>query len=105
MNRVREESQRSAARVAGGMYLFTIATWAVAFYARTRIVVDGEVHGVGDRRVDRHMGRVGDQRDDAVWARFESLEGVLDAPVPLVDDDRYACGDHLKRFMGECTPA
>lgn len=40
MNRTREESQQRAARLAGLMYLLTIATWAFAFYARSSLVVD-----------------------------------------------------------------
>jgi len=39
MNSIREESQRSAARLAGLMYLLTIATWAFAFYARSTLIV------------------------------------------------------------------
>ena len=39
MNRTPEQSQRSAARLAGLMYLLTIVTWAFAFYVRSSLVV------------------------------------------------------------------
>ncbi len=37
-NRTREDSQRRAARLAGLMYLVTVATWGLAFYARSGLV-------------------------------------------------------------------
>ena len=41
MNSTLEESQRSAARLAGLMYLLTIVTWAFAFYVRSGLIVYG----------------------------------------------------------------
>ncbi len=41
MNSTPEESQRSAARLAGLMYLLTIVIWAFAFYVRSSLIVDG----------------------------------------------------------------
>ncbi len=41
MNSTPEESQQRAARLAGLMYLLTIATWFLAFYVRSRLIVDG----------------------------------------------------------------
>ncbi len=41
MNSTPEESQRSAARLAGLMYLLTIVTWIFGFYLRSGLIVDG----------------------------------------------------------------
>ena len=41
MNSTPEESQRSAARLAGLMYLLTIGTWFIAFYVRSGLIVHG----------------------------------------------------------------
>lgn len=41
MSSTTEDSQRRAARLAGLMYLFTIATWCLAYYVRSDLIVRG----------------------------------------------------------------